>query len=88
MINYFHRELEMFQSFIKFIRKDMRIIKCGKVKFGTYQGGRLVLSFVGPLVKFLIYMNPLHGTPLVISCTLKVDEAIGISHLTIFEKEE
>ena len=32
--------------FIKFIGKDMRIIKNRKVKFGAYQGGRSVfLSF-------------------------------------------
>ena len=88
MINCFHRGFGKFQSFIKFLRKDIKIIKCKKVKFGAYQGGGLVLlSFVEPLVNFLIYMNPLHGMPLVTSCTLKVDKAIGISHMAILEKK-
>ena len=42
----FYRGSGTFQSFIKFISKDMRIIKCKKVKFKAYQGGRSVfLSF-------------------------------------------
>ena len=42
----FYRGYGAFQSFIKVIRKDMRIIKCGKVKFWAYQDGRSVfLSF-------------------------------------------
>ena len=42
----FHRGFGTFQSFIKFIREDMRITKCKKVKFGAYQGGQSVfLSF-------------------------------------------
>ena len=42
----FHRGCGTFQSFIKFIRKVKRIIKCTKVKVRAYQGGRLVfLSF-------------------------------------------
>ena len=50
-----------FQSFIKFIRKDMRI-KCRKVKFVTYQGGRSVLlSFDWTFVSFLNYVNPLYN---------------------------
>ena len=49
----FHRGCGTFQSFIKFIRKDIRIIKCRKVKFGAYQGGRLVLlSFDWTFCKF------------------------------------
>ena len=52
-----------FQSFIKFIRKDMRIIKCRKVKFETYQGGRSVLlSFDWTFVSFLNYVNPLYNS--------------------------
>ena len=42
----FYRGCGTFQSLIKFISKDMRIIKCKEVKFGAYQGGRSVfLSF-------------------------------------------
>ena len=46
------------ESFIKFIRKDMRIIKCRKVKFGAYQGGQLVfISFDCPFCKLSLSMR-------------------------------
>ena len=40
---FFHRGFGTFQSFIKFKNKNMRIVKCRKVKYGAYQGGHSVL---------------------------------------------
>ena len=63
MINCSYRGFGTFQSFIKLTRKDMRIIRCKKVKFGAYQGGQSVfLSFDWTFVSFLSYVNPLYDT--------------------------
>ena len=61
MINCFHRGFGTFQSFIKFKRKDMRIIKCRKVKFGPYQVFHSAFfPFVGLIVCFFIYEDRFH----------------------------
>ena len=62
----------------------MRIIKCRKVKFGAYQGGRSVfLSFDWTFESFLSYVNPIHDSLQVISYVLKLDETIKASHMAI-----
>jgi len=50
MIKCFYRRFRIFQSFIKFIRIDMRFIKCRKVKFVAYQDGRSVFLLISHLV--------------------------------------
>ena len=77
-----------FESFIKFIRKDMRIIKCRKVKFGAYQGGQPVfISFDCPFCKLSYLCEPTSRKFLsYFLYILELDEVIEASHMAISEK--
>ena len=85
----FHRGCGTFQSFIKFIRKVKRIIKCTKVKVRAYQGGRLVfLSFDWTFCKLSQLCEPTFMMALSHFLYPKVGWNNEASYLAMFGKGE